>query len=96
LFWSVLLLALLFPWQHLLSAPDLNIPGAFCSVIELDSVSAADRGALQARVADYARFIGYPILAILIAFVASLRFCRSYRIARQGQKQSKQPQQTDE
>ncbi len=93
-FWSVLLVVLLFPWQHLLAGPGVNVPGAFFSYAEIESVPDLVLEGALGQTAHYARYLGYPILAILIALVASMRFCRAYRIARQSAKPD-QPVQSD-
>ena len=78
-FWSVLLLALLFPWQHLLLGARVQVPGVFYSFDDLQQLAAAAPSGMIANLEHYTRYLGYPLLAILIALVACLRFVRASR-----------------
>ena len=78
-FWSVLLLALLFPWQHLLLGATVQVPGVFYSFDDLQQLAAATPSGMIANLEHYTRYLGYPVLAILIALVACLRFVRASR-----------------
>jgi hypothetical protein len=78
-FWSVLLLALLFPWQHLLLGATVQVPGVFYSFDNLQQLAAAAPSGMIANLEHYTRYLGYPVLAIRIALVACLRFVRASR-----------------
>ena len=78
-FWSVLLLALLFPWQHLLLGATVQVPGVFYSFGDLQELAVAAPSGMIANLEHYTRYLGYPVLAILIALVACLRFTRANR-----------------
>ncbi|HUW81433.1 MAG TPA: hypothetical protein VMZ31_01405 [Phycisphaerae bacterium] len=78
-FWSVLLLALLFPWQHLLLGATVQVPGVFYSFEDLQQLASSSPSGMIANIEHYTRYLGYPVLAILIALVACLRFVRASR-----------------
>jgi hypothetical protein len=80
-FWSLVVLALLMPWERL-GPTAARIPGAFTDVgtLEMSDVVTGESHRTSAIVAPL-RFVGYPILAALILWFANSRFHRSYREA---------------
>ena len=85
-FWSVLLVGLLFPWQHLLATRGVWASGVFYGfayLTYLQQVAAVRPTGLVDNVLQHARYLGYPGLTILIALLAGLRFGCGYRMARQ-------------
>ncbi|MFQ6047801.1 MAG: hypothetical protein ACE5K7_00370 [Phycisphaerae bacterium] len=82
-FWSVLLLALLFPWQQLLAGGAMPVPGVFYGMAELERVAQSRAMSLAESIAEYARYLAYPVLAVLIGLLASVRFGRGCQAAEQ-------------
>jgi len=82
--WSLILLATVTPWQQLLNGA--LACGALYNLKEL--VTSAERvkaswGAADADLLDwifyYARFIAYPVIALLIWLVVMTKFARGYK-----------------
>lgn len=78
-FWMLVLLALLFPWGRWLSG--VQIPGVYLTFAELETFSTDFDDRLH-EVLSYVRFLGYPVLALLIALVGDSRYARGYRLVR--------------
>jgi len=84
LFWALILVAVLVPWQGLFHSPYVN--GALYSLPEaateagkvVKGWSAAQVTAMD-RILYYARFLGYPIIAVLFWVVVQVRFAAGYR-----------------
>ncbi|MFH0980631.1 MAG: hypothetical protein V2A79_03720 [Planctomycetota bacterium] len=80
-FWLLVLLALLFPWGrwlgHTLEA--VQVPGVYFTFDELCRLPLEFRGPLDEGI-HYMRYLGYPLLALLIAFTGDRRFSRAYRL----------------
>jgi hypothetical protein len=77
---ATLALVLIFPWAHYLSG--VQIPGAFISYSELASLDLSPQG-LGEQAVMYARFLGYPLLVLIIVLTASARYNKGYRRLRQ-------------
>jgi hypothetical protein len=73
------LLALLFPWARWLSGT--QIPGVYLTFTELTAFPRSFNGILP-EVLAYVRFLGYPLLALIIVLVANGRYARGYRLVR--------------
>jgi hypothetical protein len=80
-FWSMLLVGLLFPWQRLFPPAGVCTWGVFCDFAELQHVAVVKPAGLVDHILHYARYLGYPGLAILIALLAGLRFGCGYHTA---------------
>jgi hypothetical protein len=78
-FWMLVLLALLFPWERWLGGS--QVPGVFLTFEELDSLSLDFKDTLH-NVLFHVRYVGYPLLALLIALVGDGRYARGYRLVR--------------
>jgi hypothetical protein len=78
-FWMLVLLALLFPWSRWMSG--MQVPGVYLVYAELEQFPQSFSARLP-EVLAYVRFLGYPILALLIVFVANGRYARGYRLVR--------------
>lgn len=80
-FWILVLMALLFPWGRWLgSAPNtVQIPGVYFTFDELCRLPAEFHTRLD-QVLHYLRYLGYPLLALLIAFTGDRRYSRGYRL----------------
>ena len=78
-FWMLLLLALLFPWDRGLEG--VQIPGVYYTFAELESVVKPVETSLSSvqQLWHYARYLGYPLLALIIGFMADRRFSLAYR-----------------
>jgi len=83
-FWSILLLAIVTPWQQVLGGRFVS--GALYNFTEL--INAASRikpswGAGEVEVFDlvlyYARFIAYPLVGLLVWLVVMLKFAGGYK-----------------
>lgn len=75
-FWTLVLLALLFPWGRWLQG--VQVPGVFFTFDELDKLTTDFADRLHA-VLFYVRYLGYPLLALLIVLVGDGRYARGYR-----------------
>jgi len=80
-FWSLIVLALLMPWERL-APTSTRLPGVFTDVaaLEMPDEVAGAPSSLSGVVAPL-RFVGYPLLAVLILLFANSRFHRSFREA---------------
>ena len=83
-YWSLLLLMVLIPWQGLLQSSFAC--GATFNLGQLTHMAGRARsnwGASDPSVVKqafyYARFLGYPVLAMLMTLVVVVRFARGYR-----------------
>ncbi len=76
-FWILVMLALLFPWARWLSGT--QVPGVYLTFLELKRFPQSFPSLLP-EVLAYLRFLGYPLLALLIVFVANSRYSRGYRL----------------
>ncbi len=79
-FWMLALLALLLPWAQWFHG-ESQVPGVFVTFAELKNYKPEFPNLLTC-VLSYARFLGYPALGLLIAFVGDSRYGRGYRLVR--------------
>jgi hypothetical protein len=81
-FWMVVLLALLFPWDRWLGdlRGQVQIPGVYFTFDEVTNLPDEFPN-LTAEVVHYVRFLGYPLLAFIIALVGDRRYAKGYRLA---------------
>ena len=82
MFWSLLLLAILIPWQHAF-LPAVGL-GAMYSLSELAAEAGpAVKGWGDAdswdRIVFHARFAGYPLVALLVWLAVQIKFARGYK-----------------
>jgi hypothetical protein len=81
-FWALALLVLLFPWSRWFG--DVSgvprIPGVYSGYEELRHLPG-ELGDMSRQVLHYLRFLGYPILALLMLLFANRHFKRGYRTA---------------
>ncbi len=90
--WCVVLIALLIPWQALLTFPgskpgakdpDFRIPGVLMSWSELAhhgrDVNASDN--LAAVILKWARFVGFPVMALGVLMMVNLKANRGLKLA---------------
>jgi len=79
--WSVILLALLVPWDQVFPSA-WAVPALFGldfhRIPELKQEWIAQRGQMPGLILYYARFIGYPVIAVLFWLVAMVKFGRGY------------------
>ena len=80
-FWMLVLMAVLFPWGRWLGGtPEMvQIPGVYFTFDELCHLPESFSHRLD-EVIHYVRYLGYPLLALLIAFTGDRRFARGYRL----------------
>ena len=83
-YWSLLLLMALVPWQDVLHSAIAC--GATFNLGQLTDMASSARSTWDAKDPSvvkqafyYARFVGYPVLAILMTLVVMIRFSRGYR-----------------
>jgi hypothetical protein len=82
-FWSLLLLALVTPWQQVLA--DSVAAGATFNLGEiLRAAQRVDRDSIIAQIVYYARFMAFPLLALGVWLVVHLRFGGGYRQSELG------------
>lgn len=81
-FWMLVVLALLFPWHRWLGEGpgEMQIPGVYLAFEEATQLPTefADR---PAEVLHYVRFLGYPLLVLVIAVVGDRKYAKGYRLA---------------
>ena len=80
-FWTLVLLAMLFPWSRWLGGEGdlIQVPGVYYTFAELRNIPTGFHTQL-AEVLHYVRYLGYPLLALLIALTGNARFARGYRL----------------
>ena len=83
-FWSILLLAIVTPWQQVLGGQFVS--GALCNLTELTEAASQVKpswGATEVQLLDrvlyYARFIAYPLVGLLVWLVVMLKFVSGYK-----------------
>lgn len=81
-FWSIVLIALLFPWRHLLPGTPIDLPDAFYDLEQIRQGLAGPFDTKLAWTLHFGRFLGCPILAVLTATVSGIRFGMAYRRVR--------------
>ena len=84
--WCVLLAALLFPWQAFLNYPgvtgaDFKIPGVLYTWNELRDLAHFPTSNLHEAVLKWARFVGFPVLAIVLLIVVQAKSGKGLKIA---------------
>jgi hypothetical protein len=74
-YWTLVLFVLLFPWgRWLATSPGAGqVPGVYYTVTQLRELSSVFPDRIQ-EVRHYLRFLGYPLLALLIILTADSRF----------------------
>lgn len=76
--WSIVLAALLVPWAQLFTG--VAIPGVLFDRAELIAKARhIESAVLVDQILFYARFIGYPVLALLIWLVIQLKYAAGFR-----------------
>lgn len=87
--WSLLLLALLFPWQAFLAnatftSTEFKVPGVLYTWEELTQSASGARfvGEFTAvAVLKWARFVGWPVVAVIILLIVQIKSNRGLRQA---------------
>ena len=78
--WTVLLAVLLFPWQAFWPNYDFKIPGALYTWDELRN-RVSDQPTRDAAVLFWARFVAFPVLALIILLVIQVKSRRGLQQA---------------
>jgi len=84
--WSLVLIALLFPWQAFLQNHDFTsrefmLPGVLYTWDELLRFARFGTDDLPAAVLKWAKFVGFPVLAVLMLMVIQIKSNRGLRQA---------------
>lgn len=85
--WCVVLVVLLFPWQAFLNYPGLaganfRIPGVLMSWVEIaDNARFHETAELQEKVLKWARFVVFPLVAIVLLLVIQTKSNRGMKLA---------------
>ncbi len=85
--WCVVLAVLLFPWQAFLNYPDLagasfRIPGVLMSWVEIaEHARFHETAALQEQVLKWARFVVFPLVALILLLMIQAKSNRGLRLA---------------
>lgn len=84
--WSLVLIVLLFPWQAFLSSHDFTsrefmLPGVLYTWDELLRFARFSTDDLPASVLKWAKFVGFPVLAVLMLMVIQIKSNRGLRQA---------------
>lgn len=79
-FWSLILFAMVMPWQQVLTKSSLAC-GALYNLGELQvarrQVAAAGSAGWQEPLLYYARFVAYPVVALLVWLIVHVKFARA-------------------
>ena len=82
-FWSLVLLAIVTPWQQLLmgnvACGALYNKGELYSWVASVKPSWGGHADIYGKILYYARFLGYPLLGLLIWLVTQLKFARGFQ-----------------
>jgi len=78
-FWSIVLIALLLPWRHLVPGAPIDLPDAFFDLEQLKAGLVQPPAGPLDCVRHYGRFIGCPALALLVSMVSGVRLGLAYR-----------------
>lgn len=81
-FWSIVVVALMFPWRHLVPGGAIELPDAYFTVEQIRQGLAGPLDDTLTTVLHYGRFVGCPVLAFLAAIVSGVRFGLAYRQVR--------------
>jgi len=79
--WALLLIVLLFPWQAFLGDFAFKIPGVLYTWNELVSGGRWQDISLPEMVLKWARFVGFPVLAVVILCMVQVKSRRGIRQA---------------
>lgn len=84
--WSIFLFLMLFPWQTMLATaslarPDVVVPGVLYSWHELSTRGRFDNGAGLETMIHWFRFIGAPVVAMIVLLVVRIGSGRGIRLA---------------
>ncbi|MFP3937886.1 MAG: hypothetical protein ACLFVW_06055 [Phycisphaerae bacterium] len=77
-FWSLILFALLVPWQDVLAGSFAS--GALYNLGELTDSKARLGDGWGNKVLFYARYAAYPVVTVLVWLVVQMKFGRGYRV----------------
>jgi hypothetical protein len=78
--WTIVLAALLFPWQAFWSDYEFKVPGALYTWNELVR-RVNDQPSRDAAVLFWARFVGFPVLALIILMAIQVKSSRGLKQA---------------
>ena len=78
--WCLVLIVLLFPWQAFLG-PEFKLPGVLYTYEELIKTGRWDAMRWQESVLKWARFVGFPVLAVILLCVVQVKSRRGIRQA---------------
>jgi hypothetical protein len=83
--WCLVLIVLLFPWQAFLNnvnfTADWKIPGILYNWEELGKYAQFDQKPMTNAILKWARFVGFPVMAILILLTIQVKSSRGLRQA---------------
>jgi hypothetical protein len=84
--WSLVLALMLFPWQTMLNVSEMSrtdfvVPGVLYTWRELVDTGRFSTADLYASILKWTRFVGAPVLAVLILLTIQLRSGRGMRLA---------------
>ena len=75
-FWSIVLLAMLLPWQHIF--PGTMTSGISVSLAQLEyAMRQMDENSMSS-LCFYFQFLAYPLVALLVWVLAQVKFARGY------------------
>jgi hypothetical protein len=84
--WSVILTALLFPWQAFLinqsfTSPDFKIPGVLYTWWELVQKARINPVGWEQDVLYWGRFVGWPVVALIVLMLIGVTSRKGLRLA---------------
>ena len=75
-FWSLILVALVTPWQQVLNSA--YVTGALFNLTEMLNQVNQAKPAVSDKTSYYACFLGYPFVALLVWLIVQLKFAAGY------------------
>lgn len=78
--WMAVALILLLPWEQWLGPLGSPLSGVYSTAAQTMDIPT-DFATGMAEAAHYVRYLAYPVLALLIVWVADRRYARGYRMA---------------
>lgn len=84
--WTIVLGVLLFPWQAYLNFPGLGdtsfrLPGVLFTWSEVISQARFSADQLDVAVLKWARFVGFPVVALIILIIVQVKSRRGLKLA---------------
>jgi hypothetical protein len=81
-YWSIITACLLFPWGSLIQEPlnqaNVRVPWLFSTYSEIAGALAANADGNNMQALVWLRFLAWPVVALVVAWIAGARFGKGY------------------